>query len=469
MSRGTEEGRRQRADVAYFSEPEARARALAELVEAARDSIVLQMYLLAASDELITLKARPGLEGWARTFAGWLVDKRRRCPEVSIVVLLDTQTPDDPQLTRGKRGPLTRHILEEAGITVLNANLFETTFDGRERSFLPGAGFHRGGWREPHPRWVARQRRWQNIHNVEDHRKNLIIDGGRYAAVTSHNIIDLARDWRENLLVVSGAAAVEIFDEARHSLNLALKLPQRISDTQREEVEAICARAPAPNPPLSTQGFMGLSPARVRVLGGQETREAITARVEGLRREETSSISMASAYCSDNDLLETLFEAPPHQHIRLLIDDCAGLPLPRPMSAVVTTFVNLRCTAMARASQRPQIEVRQWSSRGREMMHLKSAIFLGAQRTFIGGQANYTPNSFSGAWLETDLDIESEEVVQAFLGQFEALWAAAKPVPGRHQAATRGPVKGAMAAARRGLDRVLLVILSVLEALGLRP
>jgi hypothetical protein len=79
-------------------------------------------------------------------------------------------------------------------------------------------------------------------------------------------------------------------------------------------------------------------------------------------------------------------------------------------------------------------------------MHLKTAAILGRRgRTLIGGQANYTPNSFSGAWLETGLAItgaggdrvgtdpvsadpaSADPVIAAFLAQFDSLWRAAAP------------------------------------------
>jgi hypothetical protein len=64
------------------------------------------------------------------------------------------------------------------------------------------------------------------------------------------------------------------------------------------------------------------------------------------------------------------------------------------------------------------------------MMHLKTAAFVGPRGAYlIGGQANYTPNSFSGAWLETDLVVHDRAATDAFLSQFTALWDASLPPP----------------------------------------
>ncbi len=446
----------------YVHTPEGRAEALREMIQSARHSICLQMYLLAANEELITLRPRAGMRPWARTFAGWLIEKKQSSPEVAIVVVLDTQTPDDAARTRGGRAPLTRHLLEEAGIVVLNANLFQTRFEPGAYRFVRGARFHERGWREtPQVRWVAAQQRWQSIHNVEDHRKTLVVDGGRRAALTSHNLMDLSSDWHENLVLVEGGAARALWLEACDAIRLAMALPQRIRPEQEALLEAL----------LKTPAHVGFEApwgeCRAGVLGSEMIRGAILGRVEALRGEPESRIAMASAYCSDEALLRVLFEAPPGQHVRLLIDDCRGLPLSPVLSLIVATFVNLKCTAMARASGSRQVEVRIWASKGREMMHLKSAAFEGRRRHFIGGHANYTPNSFSGAWLESDLDIEDDAVVGGFMEQFEALWVQARPIQKRNDA--RSWVDKVRWCVGRASDLVLLGILWALGHLGLRP
>ena len=218
----------------YVATPEQRADALKSLIEEAQESICLQMYLLAGNEELTTLCSRPNMPPWSHTFAQWLIDKQQQNPDMPIVVILDTQTPDQAHRTRGRRGPLTRHVLEDAGVIVLNANLFSTQFNPHPQLPLPGMMFHRTAWRHtPMDRWVAAQQRWQTLHNVEDHRKNLIIDAGRRAGVTSHNLIDIASDWHENLLIVDAPVARDIWRDAQITMAEALKLPQRINATQR--------------------------------------------------------------------------------------------------------------------------------------------------------------------------------------------------------------------------------------------
>jgi hypothetical protein len=77
----------------------------------------------------------------------------------------------------------------------------------------------------------------------------------------------------------------------------------------------------------------------------------------------------------------------------------------------------------ARQVDAPTFELRVHESHAGAMMHLKTAARLGARPLLIGGQANFTPNSFSGAWLETDLETSSPDVVAAFAAHFEELWA----------------------------------------------
>ena len=63
-------------------------------------------------------------------------------------------------------------------------------------------------------------------------------------------------------------------------------------------------------------------------------------------------------------------------------------------------------------------------------MHLKTAGFVGTTRFLIGGQANYTPNTFSGAWLDTALKVENDAAVEAFLSQFSGCGRCRSPLLG---------------------------------------
>ena len=91
-------------------------------------------------------------------------------------------------------------------------------------------------------------------------------------------------------------------------------------------------------------------------------------------------------------------------------------------------LANLRVIDRARGIRRAGFELRIHPSASGRMMHLKTAAFLGhCGRAPTGGQANYTPNSFSGAWLETGLAITGADRVIAFLAQLAPLGRAAAP------------------------------------------
>ncbi len=434
------------ARLAYVGEPRQLAQCLHELIAQARESVVLQMYLFAADGHLGLLQPGEGRFPYARTVADWLIDKKRRHPRVTVVVLLDTNTPDDPKRTC-RPGDLVRHQLQRAGVHVLNANLFHTRFEPR-RTLLPGMDFHTR-WREVAPEdWVAAQQRWQVLHNVEDHRKNLVIDQGAWAAVTSHNLFDAAADWHENLFLLDGEPAREVWALAREALRLALELPQRLSSEGREEVLALLERPVGPVRPYEALplapalvGFRAplapprpvpvLHPARVRVLSNEAIRpalEAAIARVPG-----GGAIAVASTYFSDVGMLDGLLAAARRGvRVRVLVDDTAALPLPTVTGFLVRQLVNRRVLERARQEAPPGFELRVHRSAGGPMMHLKTAAFVGGgEARLIGGQANYTPNSFNGAWWETDLEVEGEAVVADFLSHFEALWAlpASLPLP----------------------------------------
>lgn len=437
--------------LAYVADAAAIAQAFRDLIEAARSSIVLQMYMFAGNGETEMLRRREGAFPYAHTVARWLIERRARSPELEIAVVLDTQTLDDARLTRNGAGagaPLARELLARAGIPVLHANLFGTRFDAARR-FPPGARFHDGRWRGvPADAFGRAQQRWQTWHNVEDHRKNLVIDEGAWGAVTSHNFLDVAADWHENLFLVGAPAAGGLWAQARASLAAALELPQRLSGDERARVAALAARpaatqgTPAPLPrapihePLRALGDPAAiptpRPGAVEVLSTAEIRPRLCAALAAA--EPGDRIRAASTWFSDRELLDAFVAAAERgADVQLLTDDLYGLPLGAIPSWFVRRLANLRVVDRARALARAGFELRIHPSAAGRMMHLKTAAFLGRRgRTLIGGQANYTPNSFSGAWLETGLAItDADQVIDAFLAQFDELWrAAAPPHPG---------------------------------------
>lgn len=389
--------------------------ALLALVASASSSIVLQMYLFAENGHLVDLAVRPGAPPRARRFADALIARARDLP---VVVILDTNTPDDAGRVRVP-GTLIRERLRAAGVAVLNANLFATRFDA-DRRWPPAAGFHRTWQGVSAEAWVARQRRWQLWHTVEDHRKNLVVDGGRRAAVTSHNLIDAAADWHENALIVDGGAARGVASLAAAALADALRIPQRLDASGKRTVE----RAGA-----DLAGAAGAATERsVRVLDTLAIRpaldEAIAASGAG------DAIAVASTYFSDVPLVTALHAAAVRgAEVRVLFDDLGGLPMSGATAVAVRALANRRLVEAAWRLVHPRFAVRVHRSGDGRVMHLKSAAFTGGRRRLIAGQANATPNSFSGAWLETDLQVDAAPAVDAFLAHFDDLWSASAPLP----------------------------------------
>jgi phosphatidylserine/phosphatidylglycerophosphate/cardiolipin synthase-like enzyme len=440
--------------IGYVSDAAAIAQVIRDLIEGARSSIVLQMYMFAGNGETEMLRRREGVFPYAHTVARWLIERRARSPELPIAVVLDTQTIDDARLTQNGAGaPLARALLAEAGIPVLHANLFGTRFDARRR-FPPGARLHDGHWRGvPAEAFGRAQQRWQTWHNVEDHRKNLVIDEGAWGAVTSHNFIDVAADWHENLFVVGAPAAGALWGQARAALAAALELPQRLSAEQRARVTELAARPAAAAPATAATARLPRSPitpelralgdpaaipeprpAAVCVLATSEIRPRLVAALAAA--EPGDRIRAASTWFSDRELLDAFVAAAERgADVQLLTDDLHGLPLGAIPSWFVRRLANLRVIDRARGIRRAGFELRIHPSASGRMMHLKTAAILGRRgRTLIGGQANYTPNSFSGAWLETGLAITGadhangvDHVIDAFLAQLDPLWRAAAP------------------------------------------
>lgn len=403
--------------VLYLALPRSRRKAVQKLIYSARQNIILQMYLFAASGELRTLRPVHSFP-WAQTIADWLIECKQRRPHLNIVVLLDTQTIEDPSLTHKRTGPLTRQRLQEAGIVVLHASLARTAFNP-ERRFPAAARFHEA-WQTPgsdrltYREWARKQNLWQTIHNVEDHRKNLVIDSGRAGLVFSHNIIDQACDWQENTIWLRGEAAAELWNVSAAAVEDALALP------------------PAPQPQFTLCALKPFSLAAgrgkaARILdGGPEIQKAILDQIKHAKQNECREIRAASAYFSDPVTLSALSNVSQGARVRILIDNCHALSLPRLLQFFLRSTVNLFCIHNCR--QTASLELRIFPSNPAEMMHLKAISFSGSSPCLIAGQANFTPNSFSGAWLETSVYTNSPGAVRGFNRHFDALWARAEPL-----------------------------------------
>jgi phosphatidylserine/phosphatidylglycerophosphate/cardiolipin synthase-like enzyme len=460
--------------VAYLGDSRALLGACRDLIEAAEHSIVLQMYLFASDGDQTTLVPRGGTFPYADTVAGWLIEKKRRRPGVEIAVIVDSNTPADPRLTR-RKGELPRQRMARAGIPVLTANLFGTRFDPRRRP-LPAMNFHLDHRRAPPARWVELQNRWQSLHNVEDHRKNLVIDRGRAGAVLSHNFFDAAHDWHENLLWLSGDASAQLWGVAARALRDALAIPQPLRPEVVSSLRRLAALDPIPpSDPLAptlapVEGFhSGLPiPTRLfpclplddgcRLVENEEIRPALLELIAGASPGE--ELLVATAYFSDLPVLEALAEAARRGvRVRVLIDSIHALPLPAPLGWLTRNLVNHRVLRRAEEIQRghpDRFQLRVHESTGGAMMHLKTAARRGARPLLLGGQANYTPNSFSGAWLETDVLTGEPSVIDAFADHFERLWSlpASRPLE---------PPRSRLRAA------ALTALLDGFDRVGLRP
>lgn len=405
-------------DLLYLSSPGKRARAVQHLIQTAKSNIILQMYLFAGSGELRTLRPVPG-SSWARTVADWLIEKKRRNPALQIIVILDTQTIEDASRTHSP-APLTRHRMEQEGIIVLNASLAGTSFN-RHKTFPAACRFHET-WENPSvslPKsvWAARQNRWQILHNVEDHRKNLVIDSGKAGIVFSHNIIDQARLWQENTVLLRGKPAIDLYTTALESVKAALALPIQFSAAE-EDLKSQVTEAYSPPPAPAGQTML---------LGnGPQIQQAVLAELETAQAHGIEEVRIASAYFSDPVTLYALFQAGRSAKVRILIDNCHALVLPPLLSFFLRNTVNLFCIHECRKTR--AVELRVFKSKPSEMMHLKAVALTGKTSCLIAGQANFTPNSFSGAWLETSVRTEDKRSVSAFTKHYETLWERAEPV-----------------------------------------
>lgn len=431
--------------------------AFSRLIDTAEHSVVLQMYLLARNGDQTTLLPRRGAEPHADLLADRLIARKRADPSLPIVVILDSNTPANPARTR-RRGELIRTRLEHHGIPVLTANLFDNHFDPRRRR-LPAMNLHLDHARVPARDWVERQNRWQSLHNVEDHRKNLVIDGGRAGAITSHNFFDPAFDWHENAFVLHGRTARQLWRIARGSLRAALEIPQTLGPRDRAAIDALLAAPdPAADETFHERSDGGCAPADD---GALVENEAIRGRLEALcaGAGPGDELIAATTYFSDLPAFAALEQAARRgARVRVLIDSIHALPLPPLYSWLTCSLVNHRVIQAAtrlRAELPAHFELRVHDSRAGTMMHLKTIARLGPRPRLLGGQANFTPNSFSGAWLETDLETSDPAFLVGFADHFERLWS----LPATRAPAPAGLVRG------RGVEALLAAFATV----GLRP
>lgn len=415
----------------------------------------MQMYLFSADGHQTLLLPRDSCFPYADTVANWLIDRKRARPGLEIVVILDTNTPDSGTRVR-REGARVRERMRAAGICVLNANLFENAFDRRPR-LLPAMNFHLQHEGTPVKSWVARQNRWQTLHNLEDHRKNLVIDRGRAGAITSHNLFDAAYDWHENLFWLTGTVAAELWDTARASLNLALRLPQPIAATDRASLERLAQTRARPGAPLfptgnPVSGYTVETDEHAEVLREVQRVPIVDATSHLLHNtailpalltllEQSGNgddLLVASAYFSSHEVVVALLAAASRgARVFILIDSLTGLLVPEPLSWLTRNLCNFRVQRRIGAywrvtersevphselPQRNQVQLRVFDSQNGPVMHLKTIVRLGRHPTVLAGQANLTPNSFKGAWLETDIQSESPALAQRVAAHFWRLW-----------------------------------------------
>lgn len=407
----------------YLPNPQERVNAIKELIQEAKSNIVLQLYLFSANGELKTMLPVENTFPWARTLAQWLIDKKKQNPDITIIVILDSQTIEDASKTHVRFPPLTRHLLEAEGILVLTASLAETKFN-TQRDFSKAARLH-NEWLHPTQKryfkgeWAGKQNYWQILHNVEDHRKNIVIDSGKAGILFSHNVIDIAYQWHENTFLLRGELSKKLWKLALESISNALALPikflpqdellrywlQKEKDLFHKDAEQV------------VQEDNG-----VEILeSGPEILQAILKELEESPKKQVKEIIVASAYFSDLQTLFAIMNASKYAKVRILIDNCHALPL-RPLTGyILQQTVNLLSIHNYRKVGKG--EMRLYPSHPKDMMHCKAIAFLGKEtQCLIAGQANFTPNSFSGAWLETSIKLHDDKIIEQFIFQFEELW-----------------------------------------------
>lgn len=416
-------------DILYLESPWKRIHAFQGLIQKAEKNIILQMYLFSGNGELATLKPIKNPFPWAHTAAELLAEKKKNFPDMNILVILDTQTVEDSSRTYNKKYPLARHILEEAGISVISASLKETLYNDK-RSFPEAAAFHRN-WSEKNTtekfskqEWAYRQNIWQTLQNTEDHRKNMVIDSGRAGIMFSHNIIDQAYQWNENSFLLRGKHSMDLWQLGLQSAENAFSLPISFSEEDLRVKEWILQeKTEFKLHKNNDKKIYYFSEDRNgnRLLGsGPEIHREILKEIQNAEKNGIREILAASAYFSDPVSLNALREAGKKCRVRILIDNCHALPLNFLLGTVLRNTVNLFCIHRCRESD--ALELRLFPSVPEEMMHCKAIVFIGKENTLIAGQANFTPNSFSGAWLETSIYIKDERIINQFINQFEKLW-----------------------------------------------
>ncbi|MCB1155939.1 MAG: hypothetical protein KDK45_00440 [Leptospiraceae bacterium] len=384
------------------------------MIQSARENIILQMYLFSGNGELRTLQMIEKAYPWAHTVAKWLIEKKRQIPEIQIIVILDTQTIEKASLTPVKIPPLTRHRLESEGIIVLNASLRETLYN-KNRKFPKICRFHET-WDNNRPYtksdWVSLQNRWQSLHNVEDHRKNLVIDSGKAGLIFSHNIIDQAYLWQENTFLLRGTMASELWNIALVSLKNALSLPILFSEEELQLKSLFTKETERKSQNYNSKNKI--------LESGPVILKTVIKEIHNITESHITEIILASTYFSDLKTLEELLLVSKTVRLRILVDNCHALALKPFLRFLLRNTVNLSCIHTCRKNE--NVELRLFPSRPTEMMHCKAIAFLGKKASLIAGQANYTPNSFSGAWLETNVYTEDKKILNQFQKQFEELW-----------------------------------------------
>ncbi|HMV81459.1 MAG TPA: phospholipase D-like domain-containing protein, partial [Leptospiraceae bacterium] len=416
-------------DILYLESPWKRIHAFQGLIQKAEKNIILQMYLFSGNGELATLKPVENVFPWAHTVASLLSEKKKNFPNMNILVILDTQTVENPERTFKKKYPLARHILEEAGISVVSASLKET-FYNEKRSFPESAAFHRNWSNERNGKlfskqeWAYRQNIWQTLQNTEDHRKNIVIDSGKVGIMFSHNIIDQAYHWNENTFLLRGKHSHDLWRLALDSAENAFSLPVAFSEEDIRIKEWILqekAEFKLHKNNDDKKNYFSEDRNGNRILSsGPEIHREILNEIRNAEKNGVTEILAASAYFSDPLTLNELRKAGEKCKVRILTDNCHALPLNFILRVILRNTVNLFCIDSCRRSER--VTLRLFPSSPKEMMHCKAIAFLGRERKLIAGQANFTPNSFSGAWLETSIYIKDEKIINQFINQFEKLW-----------------------------------------------
>ncbi|MCB1177844.1 MAG: hypothetical protein KDK36_09720, partial [Leptospiraceae bacterium] len=121
----------------------------------------------------------------------------------------------------------------------------------------------------------------------------------------------------------------------------------------------------------------------------------------------------------DMEILKELEQLEHKIKIYILVDSCKALPLSPILKFILINTVNLTCMERCRKNK---INLKVFPSNSSRMMHLKSILFVGKKSFLISGQANFTPNSFNGAWLETNIYTEDLKIIKQFKEHFKSLW-----------------------------------------------